>query len=87
MKVDGTAAEVRLNYATLSAVNMKTQRLFFQPWVDKGNAAGQGILAINPMHGFSVANFTNVYSRVMSNVVQMGWSLQSTLAANSACRR
>jgi len=74
------AEEVKLSHATLSTPQAKTQRLFFQPWVDKVNAAGKGSLAINMMDGLTVANFNNVYGRVMNDVVQIGWSLQSALA-------
>jgi TRAP-type C4-dicarboxylate transport system substrate-binding protein len=74
------ADEVKLSYATLSNPQAKTQRLFFQPWVDKVNAAGKGVVVIAPIDGLTIANFGNVYTRVMTDVVQIAWSLQSTLA-------
>lgn len=74
------AEEVKLSYATLSNPQAKTQRLFFQPWVEKVNAAGKDIVVIAPIDGLTIANFSNVYTRVMTDVVQVAWSLQSTLA-------
>jgi TRAP-type transport system periplasmic protein len=47
------------------------------PWVAKVNAAAKGVFEINLIEGFAIANQRNIYDRVVTNVVQMGWGIQS----------
>jgi TRAP-type C4-dicarboxylate transport system substrate-binding protein len=70
-----TAAEtVVLKFATVSPPNSSAIKGVFQPWVDKVNADAGDAIRIQMFHGFAVANRTNSYERVMSDVVQIGFS-------------
>src|SRR5262245_38954265 len=52
---------------------------FFRPWADKIAADAKGTLALDVRDGFAVANFGNVYDRVMNDVVQIGWGMQGLI--------
>ena len=53
---------------------------FFGPWAERMNAASNGTLHVEVRDGYSVANYGNVYERVMDDVVQIGWGMQGIIA-------
>lgn len=73
------AEEVKLNLATLAPPDSRVSQAVFHPWANRINEAGQGIVHIETRDGFTLANFDNVYSRVMDDVVQVGWALQGAI--------
>jgi TRAP-type C4-dicarboxylate transport system substrate-binding protein len=71
------AQEVTLKMATLSPPNSIFVTGMLKPWADRVNKKGKGILRIQLVNGTAVANFRNVYGRVLSDVVQIGWGGQT----------
>lgn len=53
---------------------------FFGPWAQRMNAASKGMLHVEVRDGYTVANYGNVYDRVMDDVVQIGWGMQGIIA-------
>lgn len=53
---------------------------FFGPWAERMNAASKGTLHVEVRDGYAVANYGNVYDRVMDDVVQIGWGMQGIIA-------
>jgi TRAP-type C4-dicarboxylate transport system substrate-binding protein len=53
---------------------------FWNPWVERFNKAGEGVVVADLRHGVTLANFGNIYDRVVSDVVQVGWCLMAALA-------
>jgi TRAP-type transport system periplasmic protein len=73
------ADEVKLNLATLAPPDSRVAQAIFHPWANRLNEAGQGVVHIETRDGFTLANFDNIYSRVMDDVVQVGWALQGAI--------
>jgi TRAP-type C4-dicarboxylate transport system substrate-binding protein len=73
------ADEVKLTFATLAPPDSRVAQMAFHPWADRVNAAGKGIVHLDTRDGFAIANLDNVYSRVMDDVVQVGWALQGAI--------
>lgn len=48
---------------------------FYKPWADKVTADSHGALKVDIREGTSIANIINVYDRVTTNVVQIGFVL------------
>jgi TRAP-type C4-dicarboxylate transport system substrate-binding protein len=46
------------------------------PWAEAVNKDGAGVIHIDIRDGYAIANFGNVYDRVLDNVVQIAWALQ-----------
>lgn len=54
--------------------------VFFNSWLKKVNAASGGTIEIDMRDGTALANFGNVYDRVVNNVVQIGWAIHQVVA-------
>ncbi|HLI21197.1 MAG TPA: TRAP transporter substrate-binding protein [Stellaceae bacterium] len=74
-----SADEVKLTFATLAPPDSRVAQMAFHPWADRINAAGKGVVQLETRDGFAIANLDNVYSRVMDDVVQVGWALQGAI--------
>ena len=74
-----SADELKLTFATLAPPNSRVAQMAFHPWADRINAAGKGVVQLDTRDGFAIANLDNVYSRVMDDVVQVGWALQGAI--------
>jgi TRAP-type transport system periplasmic protein len=71
------AQETTLIFATINPANADTVTRYLQPWADRINAQGKGILHIDARSDAILANPGNFYDRVMSDVVQISWGTQS----------
>jgi TRAP-type C4-dicarboxylate transport system substrate-binding protein len=70
------AAEPRvLRFTPLAFPGTAPYEQFYKPWADKVTADSHGALTIDLRGGIAIANIVNVYDRVMSNVVQIGFVL------------
>jgi TRAP-type C4-dicarboxylate transport system substrate-binding protein len=74
-----SAAETTLIFATLDQPQAHLIVHNLRPWAEHLNAVGKGVLRIDERDGFGVASHQNVYSRVMNDVIQIGWGLQSSV--------
>lgn len=73
-------AQTNLILTTMSQPGNDFSTKFFGPWAARINQASHGTLHIDPRDGFAIANFTNVYDRVMNDAVQIGWGMQGLVA-------
>ncbi len=73
------ADEAKLIFADLAPPDSRVAQGIFHPWADRINAAGVGVVHLDTRDGFALANFDNVYSRVMDDVIQVGWALQGAI--------
>ena len=71
---------VVLKFATTNAPNAHLNKQILTPWAERINAEGKGIVQIEVSHGSTLADHSNFYSRVLNNVVQISFGLQSTIA-------
>jgi TRAP-type transport system periplasmic protein len=72
------AAQTKLVFTTMSPAGSSNDK-FFSEWAARVNKAANGSIEIVILNGLQRANFGNVYDRVSSNVVQIGWALHSLL--------
>lgn len=70
------AEEAKLIFATVSPAGNPLNAKVFLPWAQRVNEQGKGIVQIDVREGTTLANFGNVYTRVLDDVVQVGWALQ-----------
>jgi TRAP-type C4-dicarboxylate transport system substrate-binding protein len=73
-----------LKFATLSAADGPLNQRMLHPWADRVNAAGKGIVQLDVRDGFAIANFNNIYDRVLDNVVQVAFTLTGSIAGKFA---
>lgn len=66
--------------STLPGVNPMIQQVM-APWVEEFNAAGEGIIKINLKNGPALASHANVYERVNSGIIDMGWGILGSVGA------
>jgi TRAP-type C4-dicarboxylate transport system substrate-binding protein len=73
------AAEEKLIFATLNPANARISTELLHPWAERINKAGKGIISIDVRDGYTLANFENVYGRVVNDVVQIGFALTTAI--------
>ena len=73
------AEEIVLKFATLDQPEAHHTVAIHRPWAQRINAQGKGVLQIDQRDGPGVAIHPNVYSRVMNDVIQVAWGLQSSV--------
>ncbi len=71
------AQEISLIFAPGDPAGTRIEKEFLEPWTQRINAAGKGVLKIDKRDGTAIVNKNNAYDRVMSDVVQIGFILFS----------
>ena len=71
--------EVVLKFATTNSPTAHLNVQVLIPWAERINAEGKGIVRIDVSHGTTLADQSNFYSRVLNDVIQIGWGLQGTI--------
>src|ERR1700749_3405951 len=72
------ADEIKLIFADVVPPGSVIDARVVQPWAQKVNEQGKGVLAIDVRPG-ALATFENIYDRVLSDVVQIGWEIQAAV--------
>ncbi len=70
------AEKTRLFFTSLSPAGSNNTK-FFTEWANRANAAANGTIDVVVKDGLALANFGNVYDRVLDDVVQIGWGQQA----------
>ena len=79
--LDVAAADpVVLRFAPLASPGQANFETFYKPWAEKVTADANGALTIELRGGNAIANNQNVYDRVMTDVVQIGFVLFNYVA-------
>jgi len=74
------AEETTLLFATTNPPTIHVNARIMHPWAAAINEQGKGIIHLDVRDGPTIANFTNYYSRVMADVVQVTWGIQGLVA-------
>jgi TRAP-type C4-dicarboxylate transport system substrate-binding protein len=74
------AQETKLLFADVVPPGSIIDAKVVGPWAQKVNEQGKGVLSIDVRSGPAIADFGNVYDRVLSDVVQIGWGIQAFIA-------
>ena len=78
------AREVTLKFATLSTADGPLNTRMLHPWAERVNAAGKGVVKLDVRDGFAIANYNNVYDRVLDNVIQIAFTVTGSIAGKFA---
>src|SRR5262245_55873940 len=70
---------VTLRMTTMSPGGSRNSTIWFGPWAQRINASGNGAIKIDVVEGYNVANLNNIYERLNSDVVQIGWVIHSLI--------
>jgi TRAP-type transport system periplasmic protein len=70
----------KLKFVTLSPADGPLNTRVLHPWAERVNAAGKGIIEIDVRDGYSVANYDNVYERVLVDVAQIAFTVTGSIA-------
>jgi TRAP-type C4-dicarboxylate transport system substrate-binding protein len=73
------ADTTNLIFATTEPAGSDDSMRVFSPWADSIGKAANGSLHIDLREGFAIANSTNIYDRVQSDVVQIGILIPSLI--------
>jgi TRAP-type transport system periplasmic protein len=71
-------AQERLIFSSLSPAGSGNS-VFFNAWAQRVNDESNGALKIEIRDGVTLANYSNVYDRVLGDVVQIGWSIHQVI--------
>jgi len=74
-----SAQETTLIFATASPAGGAQAVGFLHPWAQRMNAQGNGVLKVDVRDGAALANFSNMYDRILNDVVQIGWALHGAV--------
>ena len=51
-----------------------------EPWAAKINEQAKGLVHVDVREGVTLANFENIYDRVLDDAIQIGWGMQNAVA-------
>ena len=75
---------ITLKFATLSNADGPLNTRMLHPWAERVNAAGKGIVQLDVRDGFAIANYNNVYDRVLDDVIQVAFTVTGSIAGKFA---
>jgi TRAP-type C4-dicarboxylate transport system substrate-binding protein len=73
------AQETSLVFATVNPPNAHLSVNILVPWAQKVNEAGKGVVKLEVRDGLALANLGNAYDRVLSDVIQVAWTIQAAV--------
>ena len=78
------ADAITLKFATLSTADGPLNQRMLHPWAERVNAAGKGVVQLDVRDGFAIANYNNIYDRVLDDVVQVAFTVTGSIAGKFA---
>jgi TRAP-type C4-dicarboxylate transport system substrate-binding protein len=80
LAMPAAADEVPLKFTTLGPESFSGNTQVLVPWANKINSEAKGVIKIEPIYGFAVANHGNYYDRLLNDVVQISFGTTSSVA-------
>jgi len=68
-----SAQEVKLKFTSLNPPTSTVNTKWLHPWADRINQQGKGVISIQIIDGYSIANYRNWYDQLVNNVVQISF--------------
>jgi TRAP-type transport system periplasmic protein len=65
--------EVNLKFTSLNPPSSAVNTMMLHPWAERINQQGKGIISIQVIDGYSIANYRNWYDQLVNNVVQISF--------------
>jgi TRAP-type C4-dicarboxylate transport system substrate-binding protein len=74
------AEEMKLLFTTINPPTSDIVKQVYEPWAERVNAAGKGVVNIDVRHGMTLVNSNNFYERVLADVVQISFGSPSYIS-------
>lgn len=71
--------EIKLLFADVVPAGSVIDAQVVGPWAKRVNEQGKGVLSVEVRQGPIIADFSNIYDRVLGDVVQIGWEIQAAV--------
>jgi TRAP-type C4-dicarboxylate transport system substrate-binding protein len=75
-----SADEVNLLFNIIGPTRSGPMANALEPWAAKVNEQGKGLIHVDVREGVTLANFENIYDRVLDDAIQIGWGMQNAVA-------
>jgi TRAP-type C4-dicarboxylate transport system substrate-binding protein len=75
-----SADEVNLLFNIIGPTRSGPMANALEPWAAKVNEQGKGLIHLDVREGVTLANFENIYDRVLDDAIQIGWGMQNAVA-------
>jgi TRAP-type C4-dicarboxylate transport system substrate-binding protein len=75
-----SAEETKLIFTTINPPTSDIVKAVYEPWVERVNTNGKGVVAIDMRHGTTLVNSNNFYERVLADVVQISFGSPSYIS-------
>jgi len=77
--VPSFAQETSLTFATVNPPSAHLTVNILVPWAQKVNETGKGVVKLDIRDGLTLANLGNAYDRVLSDVIQVAWTIHGAV--------
>jgi TRAP-type C4-dicarboxylate transport system substrate-binding protein len=74
------ADEVNLLFDIIGPTRSGAMINALEPWAAKVNEQAKGMIHLDVREGVTLANFENIYDRVLDDAIQIGWGMQNAVA-------
>jgi TRAP-type C4-dicarboxylate transport system substrate-binding protein len=75
-----TADEVKLIFTTINPPTSDISKQVYEPWAERINAAGKGVVNVDLRPGTTLVNSNNFYERLLADVVQISFGSPSYIS-------
>jgi TRAP-type transport system periplasmic protein len=75
-----SADEVNLLFDIIGPTRSGPMANALEPWAVKVNEQAKGMIHLDVREGVTLANFENIYDRVLDDAIQVGWGMQNAVA-------
>lgn len=75
-----SADEVNLLFDIIGPTRSGAMANALEPWAAKVNEQAKGMIHLDVREGVTLANFENIYDRVLDDAIQIGWGMQNAVA-------
>ncbi len=77
----GASAEpVNLLFDIIGPSRSAAMAQALEPWAEEVNQKAAGLIHLDVREGVTLANFENIYDRVLDDAIQIGWGMQNAVA-------
>jgi len=75
-----SAEEVNMIFDIIGPTRSAAMANALEPWAAKVNEQAKGMIHLDVREGVTLANFENIYDRVLDDAIQVGWGMQNAVA-------
>lgn len=68
-----SAQQVTVKFTSLNPPSSAVNTMWLHPWADRINQQGKGVISVQIIDGYSIANYRNWYDQLVNNVMQISF--------------